>query len=204
MTSPRQKQVDWINAILDQRGWTKTHLARMANLSASTLTKFMAADDEHTLSSNTLEKIRRASNFELYQSTPVTPQRGTSAQEAIEFDYEMVQDTAISNALRSAASACNQSQIWRLNSRALENAGYLPGDYLLVDASAEPKLGDTVCARLKQTEQTDPTTIIRIFESPFLVPATTDQSLLRPLLLDGQSVTIAGVVVASFRPRRAA
>lgn len=204
MTSARQKQVDWINAIIDQRGWTSTHLARVSNLSASTLSKFLAADDGHTLSSNTLEKIRRASDFELYQTEPATPQRGTSAQEALLLDLEMIHDMAISNALRSASSTCNQSQIWSMNSRALENAGYLPGDFLLVDTAAEPKVGDTVCAQLKQTDQSAPRMIMRIYENPFLVPATMDQSLMRPMLLDGQSVTVAGVVIASLRARRAA
>jgi hypothetical protein len=47
-------------------------------------------------------------------------------------------------------------------------------------------------------------TVFRIFEHPFLVAASIDPSLHRPLLIDNRAIMVRGVVVASMRPRRAA
>jgi SOS-response transcriptional repressor LexA len=90
-----------------------------------------------------------------------------------------------------------------LRSRCLEVAGYVPGDVLMVDMNAKPEQGDVVCAqvydRLGRAE-----TVFRIFEDPFLVASSLDGTFFKPLLIDNERVVVRGVVVASFRDRRAA
>jgi len=90
---------------------------------------------------------------------------------------------------------------WTLRSRALECAGYLPGDQLLIDMQATPRRGDIVCAQVYNNNLGVAETIMRLYEPPYLVAATYDQSLRRPLVADDDSVVIMGVCVASLRPR---
>lgn len=47
-------------------------------------------------------------------------------------------------------------------------------------------------------------TIFRLYEDPFLVAATLDKGLMKPHLIDNDRVVVRGVVIASFRERRAA
>lgn len=73
----------------------------------------------------------------------------------------------------------------------------------MVDLNARPEVGDVVCAQVYDRAGKGET-VFRVFEDPFLVAATLDTKLIRPLLIDNDRVVIRGVVVASFRERRAA
>jgi SOS-response transcriptional repressor LexA len=88
---------------------------------------------------------------------------------------------------------------WTLRSRALEVAGYLPGDVLIVDLNARPDDGDVVCAQVYERDNAE--TLFRIYEAPYLQAATYQRGLFKPLLVDGRRVVLRGVVVASIRPR---
>jgi len=88
---------------------------------------------------------------------------------------------------------------WVMKSRALEHAGYLPGDILIVDLNAKPQDGDAVCAQIyDRNGKTE--TAFRIYEYPFLIAASADPDLRRPVLVDNERASIRGVVMASIRP----
>ena len=96
----------------------------------------------------------------------------------------------------------NAIDAWTLQSAALDLAGYLPGDILMVDLNADPEDGDIVCAqsydRLGRAE-----TIFRRFQKPFLTALSTQSNSFRPLIVDEDRVVIRGVVIATLRPRTA-
>lgn len=90
-----------------------------------------------------------------------------------------------------------------LNSRALECAGYLPGDVLIIDRNTEAKPGDIVCARIFNWQGTGSELVFRVWEPPFLQAATFDPTLRQIFTVDNDRVLIEGVVVFSVRRRMA-
>jgi transcriptional regulator with XRE-family HTH domain len=90
------------------------------------------------------------------------------------------------------------ADVWRLKTVALDLAGYLPGDIVVVGAGVQPRSRDVVVAQADVRRREGAQAIWRIFAPPVLVPASSDRSIL-PTPLD--EVVVMGVVLASFRPR---
>jgi SOS-response transcriptional repressor LexA len=90
--------------------------------------------------------------------------------------------------------------IWRVKSRAMALAGLLDGDFVLVDThqSERSRAGDVVIAQLYQRNGTA-ITVLRRFEPPVLVAASTDLADARVHVVDGENVVIRGKVIASWR-----
>jgi SOS-response transcriptional repressor LexA len=84
----------------------------------------------------------------------------------------------------------------------MEDAGYMPGDILIVDLNAEPERGDCVCAQLYRWQVGTAETIFRIYEEPYLLAATRHPDLRKPLLVDNDRVVIKGVVTEILRARK--
>ena len=91
---------------------------------------------------------------------------------------------------------------WVLRSNALLSIGYLPGDVMLVDLNERPRAHDVVCAQVYDWVRSRAQTVFRLYEPPYLLASTTDQAVLRPLVVDDNVVVVKGVVTASIRPRR--
>lgn len=91
--------------------------------------------------------------------------------------------------------------IWRVRSRAMALAGLLEGDFMLVDThqSERVKAGDVVIAQLYSHATGTATTVLRRFEPPVLVAASTDPADARVHVVDGNNVVVRGKVVASWR-----
>lgn len=90
--------------------------------------------------------------------------------------------------------------VWRVKSGALALAGYLSGDFLLVDQHAAERVraGDVVIAQVYQRNGTA-TTVLRRFEPPVLVAASCNPEEARVHVVDGVNVVIRGKVIASWR-----
>lgn len=90
--------------------------------------------------------------------------------------------------------------VWRVTTSAMCLAGYLVGDFLLVDTnsrdSARP--GDVVLAQIYDGATGSAETVLRRYDPPVLVAATTDQGA-RARVVDGSNVVIMGRVIASWR-----
>ncbi|MBY0421234.1 MAG: hypothetical protein K2Q06_02945 [Parvularculaceae bacterium] len=173
-------------------------LAERAGISASTLTRFLAAaeSDERQsyLSATTIEKLCRH-----YRVKPPGVQQGFDDGDAAPWREVDPRDAVARLSTRPA------TDIWRVSTPALESAGYRVGDLLLVDLNAEPRAGDVVIAQRYDFDAGRAETILRIFEPPFLVAASNEPALRKPLMVDGAgAVVIKGVVLASYRLRHAA
>lgn len=104
--------------------------------------------------------------------------------------------------VKSAAAVFGERpgvDVWQVQSRALALAGYLPGDYMLVDThqAERVKPGDVVIAQVYS--RTGATTVLRKFEPPVLVAASCDPDDARVHVVDGVNVVVMGKVVASWR-----
>lgn len=199
-TSTRRKQLLWVRAVLDHTHWSVNRLAQEAGVSQSTIAKFLNdPDNAATLNSNSVDKIARVSPIAPYNTEPVLQMRGLSEHEAEPFTG-YPGDEYIESAINAMKLRRNSVDPWTIRSRALELAGYLPGDVVMVDLNMQPKEGDVVCAQIYDRSG-KAETVFRIFERPFLVAATNDRGHFKPQIVDNDLIAVLGVVVASVRPR---
>lgn len=198
----RRQQLDWINFILRAKGWKVAELARRTKVNPSTYAKFRNdPENKAQLEPSTIMLIEEATGIKAYENSLIGKPRGIAETESSRYEAEPLD--IVSNAVRALAGERNGIDPWILRSRCLEVAGYLPGDVLMVDFNSRPQVGDVVCAQVYDRNG-KAETVFRIFEDPFLVAATLDRALFKPLLIDNDRVVVRGVVVASFRERRVA
>jgi hypothetical protein len=91
--------------------------------------------------------------------------------------------------------------IWRVKSRAMQLAGYLHDDFILVDTHAAERVrsGDTVIAQVYNNATGTAETVLRRFDFPVLIAASTDPKHAKVHVVDGVNVLVRGKVVASWR-----
>ncbi|MDF2143229.1 helix-turn-helix transcriptional regulator [Paenirhodobacter sp. CAU 1674] len=91
--------------------------------------------------------------------------------------------------------------IWTIRSGALALMGYMPGDHMLVDTLQADRAapGDVVVAQVYDNARGTAATLLRRFEPPVLVAASTAPEDRRVHVVDGNNVVIRGKVVASWR-----
>jgi transcriptional regulator with XRE-family HTH domain len=91
--------------------------------------------------------------------------------------------------------------IWRVRSRAMQLAGYLPDDFILVDTHAAERArpGDTVIAQVYNNATGTAATVLRRLDPPVLTAASADPEDCKAHVVDGVNVLVRGRVVASWR-----
>jgi hypothetical protein len=198
----RRQHLDWLSFVLDNKGWDQAELSRRTGRDPSTFSKFINdPENKAQLSPATVRLIEKVSGLKAFEtSVPVKP-RGLAEHESSPYDAAPL--TVLNDAINALKGGRPGVDAWVLHSRAVEAAGYIPGDVLVVDQAAKAEPGDVVCEQVYDRSGTAET-VFRIFEDPFLIAASFNVSLLKPLLVDNDRVAIRGVVVASFRERRAA
>lgn len=89
--------------------------------------------------------------------------------------------------------------VWQVKSQSMALAGILAGDLMLVDThqAERVKAGDLVIAQVYN--RTGASTVLRRFEPPVLVSASSDPAEGRVHVVDGINVVIRGKIVASWR-----
>lgn len=199
----RQSQMGWLDTVRSRTGLSLTEIARRAELHPSSVTQFYNNDRRGgMLSALTIRRISDATGV------PTTPailgETGTVGAfrepEAALFDMAGAPQAVAG--LVAAAAADAHVVPWELHSRALEFAGYMPGDVLLVDLNGRPQRGDVVCAQFYDPRGTGAETVFRLYEPPFLVAHGPDEAHRRPRLVDDATVAIMGVVTMTLRRRR--
>lgn len=190
----------WLQGVLVKSGMSPYALARKAGVSTTTITRGLDPTTKHTLSSPTIAKIRAA----IGEATPaptmpvqVMTFQPVDDEELHSIGAGQTGDGRVDEAMRFLLQNEPALVAWRVSTRALETAGYLPGDVVMMDPDTAPIDGDAVIAA-----QTQGGLALRVFQKPYLVSAAADRVMRRPLLVDDMSVSIRGVVVAMFRPRR--
>lgn len=88
----------------------------------------------------------------------------------------------------------------RMASRALDLEHIVPGDVLVFSRTAVPQTGDVVCVHKHDSRFGTTETLVRQFDTPFLLSRSTDGTLAKPILID-DTVNIVGVLVELVRKR---
>jgi AraC-like DNA-binding protein len=187
----------WLQQLREATDLPLTRIAAEAGLAESTLTRLFSRSYTGTLHALTIEALKR--RFRV-PGPDQAAQGGLRETEATPYvaDGAGPWGGAVQALLRAHAAA----DPWVLRTRALDLAGYLPGDIVVLDLNAAAQSGDVVCAQVYDFERMKAETIWRLYDPPYLVAASTDPSLRRPF--SDASVSIKGVVVAQLRLRRTA
>jgi len=199
----RTKQREWLLRLVADHRIKPTPLAKLAGVAATTITrKLYDPDDTAILTDLVIARICEALNVQppnfLADDAPAARPRGFSDGDAALYDADGETPTArlVSAAIRPGLDP------WELKTEALSNAGFRPGDILLMDINATPHPGDVVCAQVYDWNAPQNTrTVFRFFEPPFLVADGPGEEFRRPLLIDNQSVVVKAVMLGSIRAR---
>lgn len=199
----REAARNWLLEVTRLTGKSLTAIAKEARVAVSTLTRAVNDPDHpHTLSAATIAKIAAATgiaapDFLAPESAGNVVRLAFQAPEAE--PYKLDGARAVDPMVRAMLAGRNAADAWILRTRALELAGYMPGDIVAVDLATPAGAGDVVVAQVYDFDRGRADTVWRIYEPPYLVAASMDRALLRPLRDD--AVQIKGVVVGLFRPR---
>jgi DNA-binding phage protein len=189
----------WLRAIIAAHGNPPTLARKMAAkgypLSAATLYRMLDEDAPNNPDLDTIGKIEQAFGHPLGVAPKSTAARnpGFAEPEATEIDRAA--------APLELTPGLNQG-VWRIGSRALDLAGFVPGDLVLFDSSQAPRPGDLVVAQVaNRSGETD--TVIRLYDPPYLITRSADPAVsTKPLPVDNDRVWIWGVMVRMLRSRR--
>lgn len=140
--------------------------------------------------------LERAGAVDPAAAQQLTP--GFAESDVVSFAGKAPDDRAASS-LATAFGARPGVDVWTVKGREMVLAGYLPGDFILVDtfAAERVKAGDAVIAQVYG--RTNARTVFRRFEPPVLIAAGTDPNEGGVHVVDGENVVIRGKVVASWR-----
>lgn len=202
MTTSRDEQISWVKAVLAHTGLNPHQLASKAGITSSTLHRFLSSPDyDGMLSGRTLAALATAAGLQPMEFPGRG--RGMNEGEAEPFQYATRPD-AIDNfnrAVRELCGGCNGRDPWVMRSYALELAGIIPGDVMIVDLNRMAKPLDVVCAQVYDWSGSRTETVFRVFDPPFLLPRSLRQANEKPIMVDGANVVIKGVVENVLRAR---
>lgn len=203
MTEPNREELRaWLLNILAQRDETPTALARRAGVAQSTITRFLNNDDAPMPTLRTISKITHASGAQpigLPAKEPATSV--VNLQEGDGEPYAVAARSKMARIIEALIDGQPAVDPWVIKNRALEDAGILPGDIVMVNLNAIPQPSDVVCAQFYRWSEGKAETLFRIHEPPYIIAACRDADLRRPLLVDNDRVVIKGVVTAVLRMR---
>ena len=200
------RQRDWLRSLINTTGLAPSALANGAGVSESTLTRLVNKRDyTGTLSPETVERIvtaYRVPGPEGFQSSLRRGGAPAGFSEAAPVDFSGVRDE-LALIVKAILRGRNDVHTWRLQTTALEGAGFLPGDLVFVQEISEgqmPRAKDAVCAQVVDYQRGMAETVWRIYDPPFLVGAGLDRTAYKPLIVDNERVKVAGIITESFRP----
>lgn len=192
----------WLRDVAATTRKPLTRIAKEINVSPSTLTRPVAEgeDGTSTLHARTIAKIVAHTGIAPPQPFPGSHHLGRPpiglGGDAIPFDTGTADP--ISTAVLALIGARNGVSAVTLHSHALELAGYLPGDVVLLDRNATPQSGDIVLAEIEEWPRHTAKTVLRMLQRAapidLLIARSLDPAFL-PIVVDGERVTIKGVIL---------
>ncbi len=214
----------YVRHACDTAGLSPTALARQAGLAPSTLNRFLNDDPPPSLLGQaTLAKVGAAAGIEAFAvfqpgTASLTADRGPegSAVDLSEDSAIFVMESAgvqplpkggatasevshpAQSFLHALSGAGRHVTLWRMRGGALNLAGLLDGDFVVVDLNGRAASGDLVLAQLYDWSAGTARTVFRLFEPPYLVAASTDPVYRRPDIA-GERAVIKGTILMSFR-----
>lgn len=202
MQHSRDEQVAWINAVREYLGVSLTELARRAKIAPSTLQR-PVNDPAYNgmISGRTMAAVADVAGLRPLEYP--SRMRGLAEADAIPFSYDDRNDAAdnLNRAVRELVKGRNGRDAWVMKSYALELAGVMPGDVMIVDMNVTPRARDIVCAQIYDWSGMKSETVFRLYEAPYLLTHSLRANVERPVAVDNATVIIKGVVDVVLRAR---
>lgn len=203
MNSPRATK-DWIRAVAGYLHLSLSDLAVRSGLSPSTVTRYINDNTgKLTITERSLDAIATFSGVAKHVMPGQRGVLGFGESEAV--PYRAGNDGQLPAWVETAIAAHkgnrNGVEAWVMKTYALDLMGVVPGDILLIDQNKRPKAGDIVCAQLTDLATGRTETVMRRFESPYIVTHSAKLGPTRPELVDDERVIIMGVETGIIRPR---
>jgi hypothetical protein len=186
---------DYLRRVIAHMRKPPTRIAKEVGVAPSTLTRLLKEDSTATLHARTISRLQEYSGISFFGGDPSAPAtfRGL-AEDAVPFDAKGA-DPAVSAAIKALIGGRKAADPWTMRTRALERIGFLPGDIVIVDLGRRPEADDAVCAQVYDWRRAAAETVMRLYEPPYLVAASLDEGLRRPLVVDNEQVIIKGVLL---------
>jgi hypothetical protein len=184
---------DFLRLVVEKTGVKPTPLAEKIGVAPSTLTQIYNEPEngKATLRATTIAKLESFSG--IAAPTIELPDGAGLREDAI--PYRESGDTSLAPIIKAIVGNRKNIDPWTMQTRALECAGFMPGGTILVDLSTPPKTGEPCCAQVYDWRGGKAETVMRIFEPPYLVAATFDANLRKPLLVDSERVIVKGLIM---------
>jgi hypothetical protein len=197
---------DWLKKLPTVTGKPLTRIAKEIKIAPSTLTRPLKEGDDgtSTLHANTIAKIvaHTGAPAPLDQGSPAPGRRGPAGFSEDAAPFTPQANDPIKSAVAALAADPDTVALCTIRTRAVELAGFCPGDVAILDLNGKPQPGDVVCAQVYNWGRMTAETVVRVFERAapveLLVAKTLDPALQQPIVVDGERVIIKGV----FLPHR--
>lgn len=196
---------DWLKNLPAQTGKSLSALAKEIKVAPSTFYRPLQEGDNGTSTLNAVTIAKVVDHTGVAPPSELgAPSAGRRArgfgEEAV--PYTVMPADPLAAAIAAIVGERNAVVPWLLKSRAVELAGFLPGDLLLLDLNAVPVPGDVVCAQVYDWPHMRAETVVRVFERAppveLLLARAADPAFAQPLVIDGERVIVKGV----FLPHR--
>jgi hypothetical protein len=187
---------EYIRRVIAHTRKPPTRIAKEVGVAPSTLTRLLKDDSTSTLHARTISRLQEYSGVSFFggDSSTVTTFRGL-AEDAVPFDAKNA-DPAVMAAIKALIGGRKSADPWTMRTRSLERRGYLPADIVIVDLGRAPEAGDAVCAQVYDWRRGAAETVMRVYDPPYLLEASFDEQLRKPLVVDNEQVIIKGVLLA--------
>lgn len=173
----RQAVTGWIGG----RKMTYDHCRALANLLGTT--------DAYIMDGEGMRRVRPPAVPSLPPSDPQPDTRAMS-------DGHRIDPAMATPALRAFLERLlsdGKHEIWQITTDILDERGYLPGDYVLVERGRYDQSGDVVLVDMHKGGET--TQLFRVRMKPYVITASKRPQELRRLLVDDRELVVRGVVV---------
>jgi len=186
---------EYVRLVVERTGKAATRIAKELGIAPSTLTRLLKEESPTaTLHARTLRKLQDYSGIPPIFGDSSAPVLRGFGEDAVPFDARSA-DPVLSAAIKALTAGRKAADPWTVRTRALDRIGYLPGDIVIVDLGRRAEAGDAVCAQVYDWRRAAAETVMRLYEPPYLVAASLDEGLRRPLVVDNEQVIIKGVLL---------
>lgn len=177
---------DWLKGLMIRYKAEPKQLADAGGVAVSTVYRWL--DPNATISPQLHNVLRIARSFGA--ATPGLTS-GFAEPDVKEFEGETPE---------TLTPRTSDQSVWRIGSRALELAGALPGDLVLLDQAAGARPGDLVIAQIYDFAVGSAETKVRLYDGYSLVTRTLDPTAQdRAIPVDGERAVIVGRIMRLHR-----
>lgn len=201
---------NWLKISLRKAGKTSADLAEAIRRDRAVVSRIMnghqpASIDHAKAFADVLEQpvdvvLERLGLTDAKTAAVFTP--GFSESDAAQYVHDTQRGSDKQQSVAQALGADRPGiDTWTIRSDAMNAMGMLAGDFILVDTRQADncKPGDVVIAQVYDWQTGSAITVVRRYEPPVLVAATTNKDAFRVHVIDGQNTVVRGKVIANWR-----